>query len=125
MAAQPTGGSDEFARFELLASAIAGRPVAVLGGAGERSYTDGESIFVANLDGPLLVASVSAQAALLSAASLDPKVMARIAGRRGLRLRYLTLEAQRGAALLAGALPVWLERMLAELYEGGVDRFAA
>lgn len=108
----------ELVRYELLAHAIAGRPVAVLSGAGERSYTDGESIFVAELQGAELVASVAAQAGLLAAGSLEPRVMARIAGRRALRLRYLTLEARRAASLLAPALPHWLERMLAELYDG-------
>jgi len=110
----------ELARFGLLARAIAGRPVAVLSGAGERAYTDGESIYVPELPEELLLASVTAQAALLAVGSLDPWVMARITGRRQLRLKYLTLESVRAAAVLGHVMPLRIERLLADLYDGGI-----
>jgi len=44
----------------------------------------------------------------------------RIAGRRSVRLRYLTLEAVRAAEILRDVLPVRLGRLLAELYDGDV-----
>ncbi|MHB8693468.1 MAG: VWA domain-containing protein [Solirubrobacteraceae bacterium] len=114
----------ELTQFKLLARAVAGRPIAVLSGAGERSFTDGESIFVSELPDELLLASVVAQAALLASGSLDPWVMARIAGRRQLRLKYLTLEAVRAAAMLELGLPKRIEQRLAGLYKGGVPRSA-
>jgi nitric oxide reductase NorD protein len=117
-------GSRELARFKLLARAIAGRPVAVLSGAGERSFTDGESIYVSALPEELLLAAVTAQAALLANGSLDPWVMARIAGRRQLRLKYLTLESVRAAAQLQHMLPARITFMLAGLYDRGVPRTA-
>ena len=114
----------ELARFRLLARAVAGRPVAVLSGAGERSFTDGEAIYVSELPDELLLAAVVAQAALLANGSLDPWVMARIAGRRQLRLKYLTLEAVRAAAQLQHVLPARIAAQLASLYDRGVPRSA-
>jgi nitric oxide reductase NorD protein len=121
--AEPAG-SRELVRFKLLARAVAGRPVAVLSGAGERSFTDGEAIYVSELPDELLLAAVTAQAALLANGSLDPWVMARIAGRRQLRLKYLTLESVRAASQLQHILPARIAFMLAGLYDRGVPRTA-
>jgi hypothetical protein len=117
-------GVSELARFELLARAIAGRPVAVRSGAGERPFTDGESIYVSDLPEETLIATIAAQAALLAMGSLDPWVMARIMGHRQLRLKYITLEAVRAAAVLGHVMPVRIERLLLGLYDGDVPRSA-
>src|SRR6478736_1045073 len=70
-----------------------------------RSYTDGESIFVSQLPDSWLLASVVIQASLLAAGSLEPGVMARLTGRRQLRLRYLTLAAVSATPLLRTGVP--------------------
>jgi len=116
----PAESSRELPRFQLLAQAVSGRRVAVVGGAGERSFTDGESIFLADLPEALLQASLVGQAALLANGSLEARVMARIMGRRSLRLRYLTLEAVRAAATMDDVLPGRIGTLLRELYDGQV-----
>lgn len=82
-------------RFGLLASAVAGRPMAVVGHDGA-AYTDGSLIAV---DAALPAATVRAQvvlhAALLAGGSLDRKIMRRLAGRPAPTARYLLLEATR------------------------------
>ena len=112
---QKTG---ELRRFALLARSVAGRPVAVLGGETERSYTDGEAIYLAELPEPWLSASLVVQASLLAAGSLEVGVMVRLTGRRMVRLRYTTLEAARAAALVGMAMPARVARLLREVYDG-------
>jgi Mg-chelatase subunit ChlD len=112
----------ELTRFALLAQAVAGRRVAVVGGAHERAYTDGESIFVQDPErrpppAPLS-ATVSIQAALLATGSLEPIVMAKLTGRRALRLKYLTLEAARASSELRHVLPQHTTALVAALYDG-------
>src|SRR6478735_11139212 len=114
----------EFVRFSLLAHAIAGRRTPVLAGESGRSYTDGESIFVSQLPDSWLLASVVIQASLLAAGSLEPGVMARLTGRRQLRLRYLTLEAVRATQLLRTVVPERVVLDLRELYDGPVPSSA-
>jgi Mg-chelatase subunit ChlD len=116
--------SREVPRFALLAQAVAGRRVAVIGGVEERSYTDGESIFLAELPEPWLGASLVVQAALLGTGSLDPWIMARLTGRRALRLRYLSLEAARAAHVLGMVLPARVAALLAEVYDGPIPSSA-
>jgi Mg-chelatase subunit ChlD len=112
---------EELTRFGLLAQAVAGRRVAVIGGDHERAFTDGEVIFVdAALPDPLLTAAVSMQAALLTTGALAPQVMARIAGRRITRLKYLTLEAARAAAALDQALPRRVTTLVRAVYDGPI-----
>jgi hypothetical protein len=114
----------EFARFSLLAHAIAGRRTPVLCGDYGRSYTDGESIFLADLPDSWLTATVVIQASLLPAGSLEPRVMARLSGRRHLRLRYLTLEAVRATEVLRTAVPARVVLELRDLYDGPVPSSA-
>jgi Mg-chelatase subunit ChlD len=120
----------ELTRFALLAQAVAGRRVAVVGGGGERAYTDGETIFVpdpATGHGsavPPLSATLSMQAALLATGSLEPTIMAKITGRRALRLRYLSLEAARAGAVLAHVLPRRATTLVAQLYDGPIPSCA-
>ena len=110
----------ELARFSLLAHAVAGRRVPAVAGESGRSYTDGESIFLAELPEELSISAVVMQAALLPAGSLEPGVMARLTGHRRLRLRYLTLEAVRAAELLGTVLPARVVLQLRAFYDGPV-----
>jgi Mg-chelatase subunit ChlD len=123
-AQQRTGAEEQFsdsralARFELLAQTIAGYRVAVVGGMGDRSYTDGAAIFLADLPEHLLRASVVVQAGLLAVGSFDPWVMARLMGRRTLCLRYLTLEGARVSEALKSILPTEIGPLLSQTYAG-------
>src|SRR5258708_17993065 len=107
----------ELPRFARLAHSIAGRRVAVVATDDDRGYTDGESIFVPDLPGELVAAAVALQAALLASSSLEPSIMARLAGRRAMRLRYLTLEATRAAAAGRAVLPRRAGGLLAGVYD--------
>ena len=94
-----------FARLRLLASAVAGRAVEVSPIDGERSYTDGRTIFVAVRTASDVERAVVVQAALIGAGSLDPAVLKKLTGHRRVFPRYLTLEVARAADLLSGVLP--------------------
>ena len=100
-------------RFELLASAIAGRNVTIettdqKGGA----WTDGATIFV--LDGsptPMAIRCVVMQAALLGAGSLDGEVLERLMRSTKLCRRYLSVEGHRALAALDPMLPPSARRL--------------
>ena len=107
------------ARFGLIAGAVAGRSVLVVGSDHERGYCDGERIYAAAGDGAEVARdTLLVQAALLAAGSLDPRVVVRLAGRRRLRHRYLVLEAARAGAELGDLLPRGLTRRIEETYAG-------
>jgi nitric oxide reductase activation protein len=86
----------------------------VAGGAEERSWSDGETIYLAedNARDSLVV-----QAALLAIGSFDTKVVAKTTGRRALRLRYLMLEALRAAHELSEVMPRSVVRRIREVYD--------
>ena len=94
-------------RFELLASAIAGRSVTI-----ERTdhkggvWTDGATIFV-NPDAPTTtpLQSVVVQAALLGAGSFDEEILERLARSTKLCRRYLSVEGHRALTALEPMLP--------------------
>src|SRR5438067_93772 len=92
-------------RYKLLAGAVAGRSVAVAGGADSRSWSDGETIFLRSDDDHPARDTLVVQAALLAAGSLDPGIVRKTTGRNGMRLRYLTLEAMRAITLVGDAVP--------------------
>lgn len=104
-------------RYALLARSVAGCPVAIAGGV-DRSYTDGETIFLADLDEPWLTAAVVIQSSLIAAGSLRPEVVIRLIGRQSTRLRYLTLEASRATALVGLPIPMPVRKALGEVYGG-------
>ena len=110
----------ELPRYSLLAEAIAGRRVGVIGTDEERGYTDGESIYVPEPVGPLTVVGLVAQAALLASGSFEPAVMARLAGRRVVRLRYLTLEAARATRTQSAVVPRKVADLINDVYQGPV-----
>jgi nitric oxide reductase NorD protein len=107
-------------RYSTLAAAIAGRKVGVVEQDVERSYTDGQTIFVPPAADGRARAGIVVQAALLAIGSLDAGIMAKLTGRKTLRHRYLTLEAARAARALGYAMPRSVTELVGELYEGPV-----
>jgi hypothetical protein len=101
------GNRDGLGRLGLLASAIAGRPLAVApGGRGEPAWTDGSQVFVdPDLAGHERLEALSVQASLLAAGSLAPDVVRRIARRPALARRYLAVEGHRALAAIGHLLP--------------------
>ena len=102
-----TGEPGDVTRFELLASAIAGRSVTIepTDNKGE-VWTDGATIFV-NPDAPktTTLQSVVVQAALLGSGSFDEEVLGRLARSTKLCRRYLSVEGHRALATLEPLLP--------------------
>jgi hypothetical protein len=117
--------SDPAERFSMLAAAVAGYRVAVVGGAGERSYSDGEKIVVSDGDEDAVRDGLVVQAALIAAGSLDGRTVARLTGRRRQRLRYLTLEARRATDALGVAVPRRVSDRVAGVYDGAVSASTA
>jgi hypothetical protein len=114
---------EKAARFALLAAAVANRTIVVTGGGGDRVWTDGERIFVSDSEDEDVVRDgVIVQAALLAGGSLNLPTIARLMGRRRLRLRYLTLEAQRTAIQLDFVVPRRILERVAAVYNGPVSR---
>ena len=102
-----SASTDDLARLELLASAIAGARLAVVPGSpGERSWTDGVSVFI---DGELSardrLAAVCVQASLLGAGSLGPEMLASLGRGRDTANRYLAIEGHRALLTHAKLLP--------------------
>lgn len=105
--------------YALLAAGVAGRGVELVTAGDERSWSDGEKLFVGEGLDPVDVRdAVIVQAAMLAAGSFEPLVVARLAGRRRLRWRYLTLEAQRACSLLADVVPAGTATRVAGLHDG-------
>ena len=104
---------DDVSRFELLASAIAGRRVTI-----ERSdqkggvWTDGATIFVLP-DASIGTAfrCIVVQAALLGAGSLDGEILERLVRSTKLCRRYLSVEGHRSLVALGPLLPPAARRL--------------
>jgi Mg-chelatase subunit ChlD len=94
-------------RYELLASAVAGRAIGVAGATDNSpTYSDGNTIFLADGDDPgARIIGLGVQAAMLAAHSLRPSLMRRLVGRPALARRYLALEAWRALSALDGVIP--------------------
>jgi nitric oxide reductase NorD protein len=94
-------------RLGLLASALAGRTVAVARGApGEPAWTDGITVFIdAEGSAARQIVSVTVQASLLASGSLAPDLMHKLGRRSGLARRYLAVEGQRALAANDDLLP--------------------
>jgi hypothetical protein len=94
-------------RYELLASAIAGRSVRLAAtGPDQLAWTDGASIFVDPALAPAgRLCCLVVQAALLGAGSLDPPAADRLARSTKTTQRYLALEGHRALAALEPLLP--------------------
>jgi Mg-chelatase subunit ChlD len=94
-------------RYELLASALAGRRVDVVAiEPGAPAWTDGATIFVAaDASARGALRAIGVQASLLAAGSFDPAVTERIGRRGAVARRYLLLEGHRALAAQEGLLP--------------------
>jgi len=102
-----TPGPESVGRYQLLASALAGRLVEVAPvEVGSPSWTDGMTIFV-DPDAEVVdvVRSVAVQASLLSAGSLSPEMGANLGGRAAMARRYLALEGHRALKAQEDLLP--------------------
>src|SRR5712691_6125680 len=93
--------------LRLLASAFAGRTVEVAAtDSGERSWTDGSTLFVdAGASHADQVRMLGVQASLLAAGSLAPDVVRQLSRRPALARRYLAIEAHRALAANDDLLP--------------------
>jgi len=106
-------------RYELLVSAVAGRPlVPVALAPGELPYTDGCRVYVRSTDAADPRRELVVQAALVAAGSLDPAAMRRLVGRPRVARRYLVLEAHRAVTALADCLPGLVHSCAVELGAG-------
>jgi nitric oxide reductase NorD protein len=97
---------DRLQTLGMLASALAGRPVAVAElPPGEPSWTDGQTIFV---DCSAKLEAIAVHASMLAAGSLDPDVMRPLVRHPRLARRFLAIEGHRAlianSALLPGVL---------------------
>jgi Mg-chelatase subunit ChlD len=101
-------GSADPDRFRLLATFVAGRPLAVAEAqAGEPAHTDGRVVFVsAGGSASERRREVLVQAALLGAGSLDRGAVRSLRGRPRLARRYLALEGARVLGELAERVPL-------------------
>lgn len=88
--------------LRMLASAIAGRAIAVAASSDNVAHTDGSTIFVQADDA---ATTVCVQAAMIAAGSLHVPSLRRALTRRGAIARYVTLEAARAVAVLDHLLP--------------------
>ena len=94
---------DRLPALGMLASALAGRPVAVAElPPGEPSWTDGQTIFV---DRSAELAAIAVQASMLAAGSLDPDVVRPLVRHPRLARRFLAIEAHRALIANSGVLP--------------------
>lgn len=107
-------GGDGPQRLALLASALAGRTVAVAAGApGDPAWTDGITVFIdAEASAARQIESVTVQASLMASGSLAPEVMRRLLRRPALARRYLTIEGQRALSANDDLLPYPVRRLI-------------
>lgn len=101
-------------RWNLLASALSGRPVQVMAaGSGEPAWTDGKTVYVdPGATAARQLEAVAVQACLLSAGSLEPALVRRLLRRRALASRYLAVEGHRALAAGAELLPPALASLI-------------
>lgn len=103
-------GSERFSGLGMLASALAGQPVAVDAAApGKPAWTDGQTVYV-DASAPLRAQyeTVAVQASMIAAGSLAPEVVSALVRHPRLAKRYLAVEGHRALlanrALLPGIL---------------------
>jgi hypothetical protein len=94
-------------RLGMLASALAGRTVAVApADAGEPAWTDGITVFVdAAASTRRQLESMTVQASLLAGGGLEPDLVRKLLRRPALAKRYLAVEGQRALAANEDLLP--------------------
>ncbi|MGO9154806.1 nitric oxide reductase activation protein NorD [Mycobacterium sp.] len=91
----------------MLASALAGRPVAVAElQPGEPPWTDGQTIYVdGSAPGPGRLSAIAVHASLIAAGSLEPDVVRPLVRHPRLARRYLAIEGHRALVSNADLLP--------------------
>ncbi|MGE2690707.1 nitric oxide reductase activation protein NorD [Mycolicibacterium pulveris] len=101
-------------RLALLASALAGRTVAVAPAApGDAAWTDGITVYVdPTASAPHQLQSVAVQASLLASGGLEPDVVRRLVRRPALARRYLAVEGQRALSTNDDLLPFGVRSLL-------------
>ena len=109
--ADPTGALQH---LRIFASAVAGRSVEVVAAAaGERTWTDGQAVFLEAGVGPAdRMRLLAAQASMLHAGSFEPDVLQALRRNRSLARAYLAVEGHRALAGNEAVLPAWMERMI-------------
>jgi nitric oxide reductase NorD protein len=109
----------------MLASAFAGRPMAVAGQRpGEPAWTDGHTVFVDTLSATCLK-TIAVQASMVAAGSLDSEIARRLARHPRLARRYLAVEGHRALVSNADVLPRTLCRLADADLAGRSDSPAA
>lgn len=110
--------ADRLQALGMLASALAGQPVAVSPvSAGQPSWTDAQTIFIdPSADARANVESVAVHASLISANSLANDVVSSLVRRPRVAKRYLAVESHRALAANAALLPA----ALSSLYDADV-----
>lgn len=105
-----TTETDRLQALGMLASALAGRPVAVSPiASGEPSWTDGQTIFIDPAAGRrAALESVALHASLIAADSLATDIVRQLARRSRVAKRYLALEGHRALAANSALLPEML-----------------
>lgn len=98
---------EDLSRLEMLASAIAGRPLKVAGlEPGERAWTDGATLFLDGAADPRhRLESLSVQASLLACGGLAPAIVRGLGRRPRLAARYLAIEGHRSLLANESLLP--------------------
>jgi nitric oxide reductase NorD protein len=101
-------------RYALLASALAGRTVAVAsGGRGEPAWTDGITVFIDSDESPRRqLEAVIVQASLLASGGLEPDLVRKLVRRPALARRYLAVEGQRALSVNDDLLPYPIRSMI-------------
>jgi nitric oxide reductase NorD protein len=93
----------------MLASALAGRPVAVAElQPDEPAWTDGQTIYVDAARARANLEAIAVQASMIAAGSLDPDVVGPLVRHPRLAKRYLAVEAHRALVANAHLLPMVL-----------------
>ena len=102
------------ARLEMLASALAGRTLAVAAAqTGEPAWTDGRTIFIdAALSARHRLEALTVQACLIAAGSLESDIARKLTGRSAVTRRYLAIEGQRALAANDDLLPAAVSSLL-------------
>jgi hypothetical protein len=98
---------DRLGAFGMLASALAGRPVAVAAlQPGEPPWTDGQTIYVdASARARARLEAIAVQASMIAAGSLDPDVVRPLVRHPRLARRYLAVESHRALVTNSDLLP--------------------
>jgi hypothetical protein len=105
--------ADRLQALGMLASALAGQPVAVSpGAAGEPSWTDGQTILLdPSSGGRANLESVAVHASLISAGSLASDIVTSLVRHPRLARRYLAIESHRALAANSALLPPTLSSL--------------